>query len=151
MHTYRLVYGFDFVLDNPKVVGEHEIVAKSMRSAMYKANALMKELGDRNAPAESVERCMAGIVNASWETNKYRWESSKVSFYYFAFSAKLVAPSREAFYAKPAPKRRKGEGYGAYHERVAVGTRLQRKGRRGGGTVRFTTADVDSIRREVGA
>ena len=46
MHSYRLIYGFDFVLENPKVVGEHEIVAKSMRSAMYKANALMKELGN---------------------------------------------------------------------------------------------------------
>lgn len=157
MYKFKLVYGFAMCREDKEVVGKHIIEAKSMRSAMCKANKLMDALGDRAAPPNTTERCLASMQR--WERGHNALCALKFSMHWANFTARLYAPNAEALAParKTAPARRAGEDMGAYHARVSTNSVRVRRGsastarRRSRKTAGFTTADVARIRKAVGA
>lgn len=106
MFKFKLVYGYALCRDDREIVGEHVIEAKSMRSAMHKADKIMGLLGDRSAPSNSTERCLASMQR--WESAGRSLYAMKFSLHWANFTARLYAPNRAAL----APYRvRKGSAH----------------------------------------
>ena len=150
MYKFKLRYGSSLIHEDRHVVGEEIIEADSFASAKRKATTLMLAKGDANAPCASPERCLAGM-DGRWD-KPIGLKSIKFSTNWAGFTAELTAPCKAALISKPkkaavAPKRRRGEDFAAYHKRVATHTVPNR--RRRGGTVGFSTRDVERILREV--
>ena len=100
MFQFRLVYGYALCREDREVVGEQVIEAKSMRSAMFKANKIMAELGDRDAPRNTTARCLASMQR--WEGAGRSLYAMKFSLHWANFTARLYAPNRKALTARAA-------------------------------------------------
>lgn len=94
MFQFKLFYGYALCREDREIVGEAVIEAKSMRSAMHKADKILRELGDRSAPPNSTERCAASMQR--WERQRNSLCALKFSLHWANFTARLYAPNRKA-------------------------------------------------------